>query len=92
MSVAIPVADRIRALRESMEEAAKTVRNWSETKRESADVTIQTRSLASLYESQIPCFIGADRAIVISETQEEAIAHAKKSNSDDSSEEEHSPI
>jgi hypothetical protein len=54
MSVATPVVDRIRALKESMEEAAKIVENWSETKRQSADVTIQTRSLASFYESPIP--------------------------------------
>jgi hypothetical protein len=47
------VADRIRALKESMEEAAKTVQSWSATKRESADITIQTRSLASFYESTI---------------------------------------
>lgn len=49
----MPVGDRIQALRKSMDEAAKTVDNWSAAKRESADVTIQTRNLASLYESQI---------------------------------------
>jgi len=53
MSVTMPVGDRIQALRKSMDEAAKTVDNWSAAKRESADVTIQTRNLASLYESQI---------------------------------------
>ncbi|AEU38574.1 hypothetical protein AciX8_4299 [Granulicella mallensis MP5ACTX8] len=53
MSVAMPVVDRIQALRESMEEAATTVQNWSPAKRESADITIQTRSLASYYESKI---------------------------------------
>jgi hypothetical protein len=51
MSVAMPVADRIRALQASMEEATKIVEGWSATKREGADVTIQTHSLASLYES-----------------------------------------
>lgn len=52
-SVTMPVGDRIQALRKSMDEAAKTVDNWSAAKRESADVAMQTRSLASLYESQI---------------------------------------
>lgn len=54
MSIATPIADRIDALRKGMEEAAKTFESWSASKRESADVAIQTRSLAALYESQIP--------------------------------------
>jgi hypothetical protein len=54
MSVAVtPVSDRIQALRKGMDEAAKKVESWSAAKRESADVTIQTRNLAALYESQI---------------------------------------
>jgi len=53
MVVAVPVEDRVRALQESMDEATKRVNDWSESKRESADVTIQTRSLASYYESQL---------------------------------------
>ncbi len=46
MSVTMPVGDRIQALRKSMDEAAKTVDNWSAAKRESADVTIQNANLA----------------------------------------------
>jgi hypothetical protein len=54
MTVAVPIADRIQSLRKSIDEATKTVESWPASKRESADVTIQIRSLASLYESQIP--------------------------------------
>lgn len=53
MSVATSIADRIQALQKSMEEATSTMNGWSSTKREDADITIQTRSLASLYESRI---------------------------------------
>lgn len=53
MSVAMPVADRIKAMKEGLEDAARTVQTWSDSKRQSADVTIQTRSLASFYESPI---------------------------------------
>jgi len=53
MPVTLPVADRIQALRNNVEEASNKVNSWSPAKRESADVTIQTRSLASYYESVI---------------------------------------
>lgn len=53
MSVAIPIADRIQALRQSVEQAASKVESWPQSKRDSADITLQTRSLASYYESVI---------------------------------------
>jgi len=65
MGTATPVVDRIRALQESMEQAAKIVNDWSPAKRESADVTIQTRGLASYYESQLP----AERSFAISQCE-----------------------
>lgn len=53
MSVAIPLADRIKALKESMEEADKAVEQWSESKKKCADATMQPRRLASYYESEL---------------------------------------
>jgi hypothetical protein len=54
MSVQAKKTQRVEALRKSLKEASTQVQNWPRSKSESAEVTVDSKRLASYYESVLP--------------------------------------
>jgi hypothetical protein len=50
----IHLSPETQALKKNLDEATRAVKNWTDSKREGAEATVYTKSLASYYESALP--------------------------------------